>query len=89
MIYLSTNMLTKIMVVALLIIDINHSILTQAHRLLGNVVYMCLPPSHLLKLAFLSGCQRLTHIHGAHSLVFISPRHIFHIEANQCVEEAS
>lgn len=77
------------MFIALLTIDINRPTLTQARRLLGNVVYMCLPPSHLSKLALLSGCQRCTQIHGAHSLVFISPRHVFHIEANQCVEEAS
>lgn len=30
-----------------------------------------------------------TQIHCAHSFLFISLRHIFHILANQCVEEAS
>lgn len=63
--------------------------LTLSHGLVGNVVFVLAFGNKLKVLMPEVFMGSIKGTQSAHSLVFISPRHIFHIEANQCVEEAS
>lgn len=63
---------------------------TLLHRLLGNVVSECAPPQktsichtvHITGVVVGHAYLKTHKNQCAHSEVFISPRHIFHIEAN-------